>query len=1315
MSRPITLDDLYCIPVPADPQLSPDGDTVAYVVSTADRETDGYRSQIWTIARGGSPRQLTNGPHDGGPRFSPDGQTLAFVSARDGAAQLHLLPSGGGEPRRLTDLPGGVAEFAWAPDGRTLAVTATVDLLGDADDKERERRGTSPVRMARLGEKADGAGLLRTMRQHLFVVSADGGPARQLTFGDYSVGSIVWSPDGTQLAYAAAPADDVDLHPHRRIHLIPARGGPATPISPEDALLAPVDWSESAGLLAVGQLSFAVGHTELFTLAPTAGAEPILAARLDRNVMVGAPGYPGAPPRLLPDGRVLFCARDAGRVHGYVAPLGGDAGKIVGADDVVVTGLSWAAGRIAYTAATPATAGELHLAADDGTDDQRATSLFAEAVPEVALLRPEERTFRAPDGTPIHGWILRAPSTVGRSPLLLDIHGGPHNAWSPAFDGAHLYQQLLAAAGWTVLVLNPRGSDGYGADFYTAVSTAWGTADQDDFLTAVDDLVEAGLADPTRMAVTGYSYGGFMTCWLTAHTDRFAAAIAGGCVSDLQAFAGTSDVGRYLALLEVGVDRIDDAERYATHSPLTAVGNVRTPTLLLHGEADDRCPIGQAEQWFMSLRSNEVETELVRYPGASHLFILTGRPSHRVDYSRRVIDWVTRHVTAPENGPRLPERLLGLQQALDQLLREHDVPGAAVGVLLADQIEIVTSGVADLDTGAAVTPDTLFQIGSNTKVYTATLVMQLVDQGLVDLDAPVRRYLPELRLADEDAAAVITVRHLLTHTSGIDGDYFGPDNDVDDQAIERFVSSLPDIGLVHPVGEMWGYCNAGWVILGRLIERVTNTTYEQALRTRLLRPLGLTHTSQRADELLGHRLASGHVPTGPGQPLRVAPVHCLSWASAPAGSLLSATAADVLTFVRLHLDDGRTVDGAELVSPGSVKAMQSRQVDLPIVFTTKDGWGLGWGLGTVGGQRLLGHGGGTIGHVSTLEVLPDARLAVVVLTNAPGGVAVGRTIVDYLFDRLAGVQRPNVDLTEVTVPAAELDRYAGSYASRFTTVEVSVDDGLVAVVTTAPVPAMPAAEPTREEVRLRPLGDSRFAVAGTNPPQLVSFLAPDEEGRPGYLFNGRVLPRVKSADQAREWDSRYREREARWSGRPNGRLVAEVSGLTPGRALDVGCGEGADAIWLARRGWTVTGIDISDVALSRARATADEVGAAVEWIRADVLQTPPSARSFDLVSLQYPALPKAAGEAAIRALLDTVRPGGVLLAVYHDLNDEHRDHLKARGVDPADYVGADDLRQFLAKGFTVELDAIEPRIDPPPDTPHVADVVLRARRSEPVQ
>ena len=199
--------------------------------------------------------------------------------------------------------------------------------------------------------------------------------------------------------------------------------------------------------------------------------------------------------------------------------------------------------------------------------------------------------------------------------------------------------------------------------------------------------------------------------------------------------------------------------------------------------------------------------------------------------------------------------------------------------------------------------------------------------------------------------------------------------------------------------------------------------------------------------------------------------------------------------------------------------------------------------------------------------------------------------------------------------------------------------------------------------------------------------------------------------QAAEWDARYGERPGTmWSGRPNGRLVAEVTPLTPGRALDVGCGEGADAIWLAQQGWAVTAVDVSEVALERAREAAAGAAVSVDWRGGDVFGIALEEGSFDLLSLQYPALPKAAGEAAVQALLRTLRPGGLLLAVYHDLDDEHRAQMASRGHDPAQYVGADDLLAVAGEDFALELHAVEPRLDPPPGTAHVADLVVRARR-----
>ncbi len=272
------------------------------------------------------------------------------------------------------------------------------------------------------------------------------------------------------------------------------------------------------------------------------------------------------------------------------------------------------------------------------------------ALAEVEVFAREEREFTISDGTVVHGWLIRDPARTGAQPLLLDIHGGPHNAWNGAADPVHRYHQELADRGWTILLLNPRGSDGYGERFYNAALEGWGEADGRDFLEPVDALVAAGVADPDRLAVTGYSYGGYMTCYLTSRDSRFAAAVAGGVVSDLVSMAGTSDAGHFLSEYELGGQPWSGQDGYPAMSPLSQVTNVRTPTLIVHGAADVRCPVGQAEQWHTALRELGVPTRLVLYPDASHLFILDGKPSHRTDFNRRVADWVEQYAAGAAAG-----------------------------------------------------------------------------------------------------------------------------------------------------------------------------------------------------------------------------------------------------------------------------------------------------------------------------------------------------------------------------------------------------------------------------------------------------------------------------------------------------------------------------------------------------------------------------------------------------------------------------------------------------------------------------------------
>jgi dipeptidyl aminopeptidase/acylaminoacyl peptidase len=627
VTRPLVIDDLYGFEIPGEPGLSPDGDRIVYTLTTQNAVEDRAETSLWEVrADGGAPRRLTRGPADTTPRWSPDGSTVAFLRA----GQIHLLPADGGEATPLTSREPAAGAPVWSPDGSRIAFSASASAL-DA---------SAPVVIDRLGYKADGAGLLGSTRRHLFVVDVAAGTTEQVTDGDFHAGPPAWSPDGTRLAFPASIGDRADVTGAVGAYLVDADGGEPKLVGSAESLVGTVGWfPEGDALLIVGRSTVTAGHLELLR-QPLDGSAPVaLSGSLDRNVMPGEPGYPGAVPQFSGAGPV-FCARDRGVTRLYRVGTGGIS-EVPLAEGTGVAGCSVAAkaGRAALVVADAASFAEIALL-DLGTGEAvRLTEHTARSLPGVSFHPITEREFVISDGTRVHGLLIRASGAPARGPLLVDVHGGPHNAWAPHADPVHLYHQELATRGWTILALNIRGSDGYGEEFFTAALGAWGEADERDVLEPVHALVGEGLVDPERIAVTGYSYGGYLTCWLSARSDVFKAAVPGGVVTDLLSMAGTSDEGENLTLTEIGRQ-----DRLAL-SPLTHVDGVRAPTLILQGGADDRCPVGQAEQWFHALRTRGVPVCLVRYPGGDHLFILNGRPSHRIDYSRRVVGWVTEHVT----------------------------------------------------------------------------------------------------------------------------------------------------------------------------------------------------------------------------------------------------------------------------------------------------------------------------------------------------------------------------------------------------------------------------------------------------------------------------------------------------------------------------------------------------------------------------------------------------------------------------------------------------------------------------------------------
>ncbi len=637
--RRLRAEDMYALRVPSDARLAPDGGSVAYVERSVDRDRDGYRSTIWVVPTvGGPPTRVTDGDADSHPRWSPDARRLAFLRREAGISQIWLASADGGSARQLTDLPIGGGDPVWSPDGRRIAFAATERPLGN---------GADPFVVARLDYRSDGTGLRPTTGTHLVVVDVSSGTTARIVDGAAFRAAPgwtrptapVWSPDGTHLAHTwSAAAGDLDVVPRLAVHVVSADGGVPRRITPAESFLVVADWSpDGTELLLTGQERFEMGHVRLFTVPADGGPLRQLAPGLDRSIEPPDPGYSGSPCFVPGGDRVVFGVSDEGSVHVHaVSTAGGDPVLVVGGE-LRIDGFTLADNLIAMIVKDRGTAGEVETCRLDGSDRRRLTDLFVESLPDISLVDPQERRFQAADGTSIHGWILRGAADAP-TPLLLSIHGGPHMAWSAAFNDFYPHHQTLAALGWTVLLVNPRGSDGYGEAFYRG--GAWGVKDESDLLSAVDALIDEGIVDPDRVAVTGYSYGGYMTCLLTARHDRFRAAVTGGAITDLPSAMWSSDLG-WLRVFEQESDPWSDPERWRERSPITDAMHVRAPTLVLHGLADDRCPINQGEAWFFALQAAGTPVELVVYPGTSHDF--SNRPSHHVDYCRRLEAWVERH------------------------------------------------------------------------------------------------------------------------------------------------------------------------------------------------------------------------------------------------------------------------------------------------------------------------------------------------------------------------------------------------------------------------------------------------------------------------------------------------------------------------------------------------------------------------------------------------------------------------------------------------------------------------------------------------
>ncbi|MHB8733027.1 MAG: S9 family peptidase [bacterium] len=656
--RPEDLANLVSI---SDAQFTPDGSRVAFVRTEIDAGADEYRSSIWLAAAGaGEPVQLTRGgSRDSAPRWSPDGRTLAFLSDRDGASQLYLLSMAGGEPRRATALRYGAGPAVWAPDGGRIAFRAEarahpepregaagVDRANEDGAKEAVR----PRVVTRAQYKADGFGYTFGRRHHIFVLTPSDGRVAQVTHEDVEHAGPAWSPDGRRLAFVRAGAGEGDYSLFD-LWTADAAGGAPRQLTREIGRAVAPAWSPDGAWIACfggDEQERGFGDpTARVWLVPSAGGAPRrLTAGYDRSAVLARPHEGSAPPIWSRDGRAItFLAADAGRVHVVrVSVPDGAVATVVGGDRQIQS-VTEAAGRLAYTATDPHIPADLFVSAADGSDERRLTRANDAWLSALAIPRVEHRRFSSPHGGELDGWVTHPVDGRRPAPLLVEIHGGPASYAGPLFPSGLWHTYILAAQGWAVLQLNPVGSGSYAKSFALGIRGCWGERDLPEQLAAVDALVADGTADAGRLAVSGYSYGGFMTSWAITHTDRFKAAVVGAPVVNLESFHGTSDIGPWFGEWEMRGDVVTQRETYRRLSPINYVERAATPTLIVHGEADDRCPIGQGEELFAGLvAAGRAPVEFVRYPGQSHGFRGTGRPSHRIDVVRRVVEWIGRYV-----------------------------------------------------------------------------------------------------------------------------------------------------------------------------------------------------------------------------------------------------------------------------------------------------------------------------------------------------------------------------------------------------------------------------------------------------------------------------------------------------------------------------------------------------------------------------------------------------------------------------------------------------------------------------------------------
>jgi len=658
--RRMTSEDIYRFKLINEPQFSPDGERISYVVTTIEKDKNDYRSSVYVAkADGSGSRRVTQADaKDSAPRWSPDGKHLAFLSNRAEKPQIWMIRADGGEAWQVSSLSEGVGTFGWSPDGASFAAVSksTEESEVKKDDEKDDEEKSDVKHITKIRYKADGEGFLDGKPRHLWLVPAFGGDAQQLTNADIDDVDPVWSPNGREIAFVTNRSEGREMNTVSQVWSIVATGKEERAIiGGDNADFTSPSWSPDGSQLAVvGGFDPAAGGAKNANLwiVPAGGGDPRnISAEFDRSIGDSAMSdvYAGSAnrPRWSPDGSSLFTlVSDSGSTHIHrIAVEGGEISRVTGGDRrISAFAISPDGKRLAYIAGDATNPGDLFVANIDGSDEQQLTNLNADFLSTVSLSEPEEfRVKSLSDGAEIQGWVMKP---VGfeegkKYPLILQIHGGPHAMYSNHM--MHEFQ-LMAARGYVVVFCNPRGSAGYGEAFTTYTHMAWGEKDMPDIMAAVEHVVGLGYVDENRLGITGGSYGGYMTLWMIGHTDRFKAAVTQRCVSNLHSFYGTSDIGFTFGEYEFGGTAWERREHFMKYSPISYVADMKTPLRIVHSELDFRCPIEQAEQVFISLKRLGREVDFVRIPDENHNLSRNGKPKHRIERLEYIIGWFDKHL-----------------------------------------------------------------------------------------------------------------------------------------------------------------------------------------------------------------------------------------------------------------------------------------------------------------------------------------------------------------------------------------------------------------------------------------------------------------------------------------------------------------------------------------------------------------------------------------------------------------------------------------------------------------------------------------------